>query len=343
MIGNITTGSDFRGLVNYLLNPGKTPEIIDTNLAGTDPNTMIWELNACAKQRPTTKKPVKHISIGFAPGDTSLSHQTVKDIARTLISGLGYKDNQYLVVKHDRYDPGHDRTHEHDHFHILINTIDCEGKRIHDGYDKRKLEKLLRQQELEHSLIRVPSSEDRSYKASSAGQVQRMMREIEEYQAERRIEKPTAPYMVKIQAGIDLASRDRPSLTTFLARLQQLGIDTKLKIESETIKGISYRLQEFKVRGCKLHQASFPQLIKHRINYDPNLDLAVVARVDQNQKIQLTPELKVSWSQTRMLDYVPNRLQIMLGEVSGEQQLQVEREDTITENQHPSKGFEIDL
>ena len=341
MIGNITTGTDFRGLVNYLLDPNKTPEIIDTNLAGTDSNTMIWELNACAEQRPTTKKPVKHISIGFAPGDNNLSHSTIKDIARTLISGLGYNNNQYLVVKHDRYDPGHDRTHSHDHFHILINAIDCEGKRIHDGYDKRKLEKLLRQQELEHGLIRVLSSDRRSYKASSAGQVQRMMREIEQYQADRRIKKPTVPYMVKIQAGIDMASRDRPSLTTFLARLQQLGIDTKLKIESETIKGISYRLQEFKVRGCKLHQASFPQLIKHRVNYDPNLDLTVIARVNQNQKIELTPG-EVNWSQTRMLDYVPNRLRTMLDKASGEQQLQLDRKDIVQKKQRPSKGFEID-
>ena len=148
--------------------------------------------------------------------------------------------------------------------------------------------------------------------------------------------------MVKIQAGIDLASRDRPSLTTFLARLQQLGIDTKLKIESETIKGISYRLQEFKVKGCKLHQASFPQLIKHRINYDPK-DLAVVARVDRNQKIELILGLDVSWSQTRVLDYVPNRIQKMLDKVPGKWQLQLDRKDLVKENQRPSKGFEIDL
>ena len=343
MIGNITTGTDFRGLVNYLLDPSKTPEIINTNLAGSDSSTMIWELNACAEQRPTTKKPVKHISIGFAPGDANLKHQTIEDIAQAVINGLGYDDNQYLVVKHDRYDPEHDRTHEHDHFHILVNMVSHEGKRVHDGYDKRRLEKILRQQELEHGLIQVPSSEERSYKASSTGQVQRMMREIEECQDKRRIKKPTAPYTVKIQAGIDLASRDRPSLTTFLARLQQLGIDTKLKVESGTVKGISYRLQEFKVRGCKLHQASFPQLIKHRVNYDPKQDWAVVARVNQNQKIELTPGLEVSWSQTRTQDYVPSRIQTMLDRVFSEQQLQVEKKDTAKENQHPTQGFEIDL
>jgi hypothetical protein len=85
VIGKIITGSSFRGLVNYLLDPSKTPEIISTNLAGTDRNTMIWELNACGSQRPTTKKPVKHISIGFAPDDNSLDPGTIDEIAQAVI------------------------------------------------------------------------------------------------------------------------------------------------------------------------------------------------------------------------------------------------------------------
>ena len=177
MIGNINTGSDFRGLVNYLLDPSKTPQIVDTNLAGGDRNTMTWELDTCANQRPSTKKPVKHISIGFAPDDGQLERETVEEIAISIIGGLGYDNNQYIVVRHGRVDPKHDRVHEHDHFHILINAIDFEGKRVRDSYDKKKLENILRQRETEHNLTIVASSEQRQYKASTTGQVQRMMRE----------------------------------------------------------------------------------------------------------------------------------------------------------------------
>ena len=231
-------------LVNYLLDPTKSPEIIDTNLAGFDRNEMIWELNACAKQRPNCKKPVKHISLSFAPADSDLLDQTVLDIADAVIEGLGYDDNQYLVVRHDRNDPGHDRTHEHDHFHILINMINLEGKRVRDNHDKGRLEKILRQQELKHKLAIVSSSDQRKYKAATTGQIQRMMREIEECQTGKRAKKPDAPYTIKIQSGIDLASHDRPSLSVFLARLQRLQIDPKLRIEKGLVKGISYRLQD---------------------------------------------------------------------------------------------------
>ena len=78
----------------------------------------------------STKKPVKHISVGFAPNDGELNSETIEEIAIAIIGELGYDNNQYLVVRHDRVDPKHDRNHEHDHFHILINMINLEGKRI---------------------------------------------------------------------------------------------------------------------------------------------------------------------------------------------------------------------
>ena len=338
MIGKINTGSDFRGLIDYLLDPGKTPQIVDTNLAGLDRNTMFWELNACANQRPSTEKPVKHISVGFAPDDGQLEHETIEEIAIAIVNRLGYNNNQYLVVRHDRVDPKHDRVHEHDHFHILINAINFEGKRVRDSYDKKKLENILRQQEIEHNLTIVPSSEQRNYKASTTGQVQRMMREIEEYGTGARIERPVVPHAIKIQSGIDLASHDRPSLRVFLARLQQLQIDSKLKVEEGKITGISYKLQDFKIRGCKLYRASYPQLLKHRVTCDFYKDMPAVDQANQNEKIELKPELKVDWNQIKLEDYIPIQIKQLLDLAFNEQEKQ-----TIIKHIEQSRGFEIDI
>ena len=326
MIGKITTGKDFRGLVNYLLDPTKTPQILDTNLSWLDRNDMIWELDTCAKQRPNCKKPVKHISLSFAPDDGHLLDQTILDITDAVISGLGYDNNQILVVKHGRVDPEHDRAHDHDHVHILINAIDYDGKRVTDSFDQTKLERILREQEQKHNLTTVPPSAQRNYKAPSTGQVRRMMREIEEYKSGRRKNQPQAPYMSKIQSGIDLASHDKPNLTVFLARLQQLGIEPKFRIEENNIKGISYKMQDFKVRGCKLHRASLPQLLEHRVILDEERDQVAIALVNAGEKLELAPELEVSWSQTNIRDYVPYTVQTMLREVFGSSQVELERE-----------------
>jgi stress-induced morphogen len=343
VIGNINTGGDFRGLVNYLLDPSKTPKIIDTNLAGGDRNTMTWELDTCANQRPSTKKPVKHISVGFAPDDGQLDRETIEEIAIAIINGLGYDNNQYLVVRHGRVDPKHDRVHEHDHFHLLINAINFEGKRVVDGYDKKKLENILRQQEIEHSLTIVASSEQREYKASTTGQTKRMMREVEEYKVGSTTERPTVPHAIKIQSGIDLASRDRPSLSVFLARLQRLEIDSKLRVEEGKITGISYRLQDFKIRGCKLHQASFSQLLEHRVNYDFQKDMFAVNKVNQNEIIGLKPELEVSWSQVDIKNYVPNQIKHLLERVFDEQEIQVANNFAVPEDNRKNREFEVEF
>ncbi len=312
---------------------------------------MIWELNACAKQRPSCKKPVKHISLSFAPADSDLLDQTILDIASAVIKGLGYDDNQYLVVRHDRNDPRHDRTHEHDHFHILINMINLEGKRVRDNHDKGRLEKILRRQELKHKLTIVPDSNQRKYKAATTGQIQRMMREIEECQTGKRAKKPDAPYTLKIQSGIDLASHDRPSLSVFLARLQRLGIDPKLRIEKGLVKGISYRLQDFKVRGCKLYQASLPQLLEHRVEFDPQQDLAAIELANKDEEIKLEAGLEVSWSLTNIRDYVPRKMKRMLDETRSENKLEmvderakktIKPEPKLEPERDVDRGWEID-
>lgn len=312
MIGKITTGQSFNGLVNYLLDPIKAPEIVDTNLASTDRLTMIWELNACAHQRQSCKKPVKHISIAFAPQDGKQDYWTVKDVADQVRKELGYENNQFMVVRHDRYDSSHDRAHEHDHFHLLVNMIDFEGNRVHDSFDQKKLEKILREQELAHNLTVLPSSDQRRYKTPSTGQIQRMMREIEEYQTGKRNANPVVSYTAKIQSGIDLAAHDNPNLTVFLARLQQLEIDSKLRVEQGKVKGISYKLQDFKIRGCKLHLSSFPELVQYRIRYDPKKDALAIDQANQNQRITLNPELNINWNQTNIKNYVPRKVKLAL-------------------------------
>ncbi|MDJ0572334.1 MAG: relaxase/mobilization nuclease domain-containing protein [Pleurocapsa sp. MO_192.B19] len=343
MIGKITTGKDFRGIVNYLLEPTKTPKIIDSNILSGNRKDIIWELSLCAELNSRCKNPVKHISLSFAPTDGYLFDQTVLDITDAIIEGLGYNNNQLMVVKHGRIDPGHDRTHNHDHVHILLNMVGYDGQRVKDSFDKRRLEKILREQEKLHGLTQVPSSDQRKYKTPTTGQVQRLMREMDEIESGERKEKPKAPYMSLIQSGIDLASHDKPSLKVFLARLQRLSIDPKFRLENGEVEGISYRMQDFKVRGCKLHNSSLPKLIEHRVELDSERDLIAIEMVDGGEELELAPELEVNWSQTNIRDYVPEKMKRRLDEFFGENEVEeISPADKAVELEKPeeSKKFQ---
>ncbi len=303
MIGHIEHGSDFGGLFRYLLADDKGARIIGGNSAGRTSFELTQEFNNCADQRRTTTKPVKHFIISFAPEDEYVSDAVKARIAKFAVQELGYTYNQYLVVDHHRDDPGHDWNHDHDHIHIAVNMITLDGKRVEDWQDKRQFEQILRQLEYAEKLTPVPPSKDRKRKALSHGQTQRIKREIKEFKQGIRTELPEIPLIVKLQAAIDAASSARPTMTSFLGRLQHLGIDVRPSISDRGRKGISYRLGDFKVKGSKLHNASFPKLISERgIDFDEVRDTPALEAAYQGKPVAIDNKRSLSGEE---IDQVP--------------------------------------
>ncbi|MEL7011388.1 MAG: relaxase/mobilization nuclease domain-containing protein, partial [Cyanobacteria bacterium J06588_4] len=291
MIGHIEHGSDFGGLFRYLLAEDKGARIIGGNAAGRTPSELTQEFNNCADQRRTTKKPVKHLIVSFSPADGSVTDDVKARIAKETVKELGYTYNQYVVVDHHRDDPGHDWNHDHDHIHIAVNMITLDGNRVEDWQDKRKFEEILRQLEVREQLTTVVSSKQRKRKALSHGQTQRIKREIKEFKSGDRPLIPQIPLDIKLQAAIDKASEDKPNLTTFVGRLQDLGVDVRPTISDKGRKRISYRLENLKVRGSKLHNGSFPKLIDQRgVDFDLRRDKSAMDAAANGQRVSIPIE-----------------------------------------------------
>ena len=309
MIGHIEHGSDFGGLFRYLLAEDKGARIIGGNAAGRTSSELTQEFNNCADQRRTTKKPVKHFIVSFVRDDGYVSDEVKARIASEAVKELGYTYNQYVVVDHHRDDPGHDWNHDHDHIHIAVNMITLDGKRVDDWQDKRKFEEILRQLEVREQLTTVVSSKKRKRKALSHGQTQRIKREIKEFKEGERTQLPSIPLSIKLQAAIDKASEDKPDLTTFIGRLQHLGIDVRPTISDKGRKRISYRLGEIKVRGSKLHNGSFPKLISQRgIDFDFDRDKPAMDAASSGVRVSIANEKRVTWSEIDLVNYLPSAL-----------------------------------
>lgn len=88
--------------------------------------------------RPNVKKPVCHTILSFSAEDTErLSDKVMTDLAKEYLQRMGYRDTQYLIVRHlDR---------EHPHVHICINRIDNNGKTISDSNEKYRSTKVCRE------------------------------------------------------------------------------------------------------------------------------------------------------------------------------------------------------
>ncbi len=315
MIGKITTGSNFDRLFRYLLKDDKEARIIGGDRILLEPNAteLASQFNWIASTRSTTKKPVKHISIGFAPTDGEVDDSIKVAISEAVVNGLGYTNNQWIAIAHGRNDPGHDWQHDHDHIHIVINAIDFNGERVSDSFDKTRLEKILRALEAEHDLTPVVSSNQCDRQRPKTNQLKRYQRESREYPDTA----PEIPIMAKLEAAIDVASRDKPTMTSFIGRMQQLGIDVRPYITEKGRKRISYRLGDFKVRGSKLHNGSFPKLISERgIDFDEVRDIPAIEAAYRGQSVEIDNKQSISWKQIDLDYWLPQSLKALANQPS---------------------------
>ena len=130
MIAKIVKGSNFKGVVNYILDKEKDSKILvcDGLFAGNK-DTIAMSFEVQLKMNPRVTKPVGHISLAFHKEDEHrLTDRAMAGIALEYLSAMGIRDTQILIVRH--YDK------EHPHVHIAFNRIANDGRTISDRNER---------------------------------------------------------------------------------------------------------------------------------------------------------------------------------------------------------------
>jgi Relaxase/Mobilisation nuclease domain len=355
VIGSISSGGGFGGLLGYLLAPAKDPEIIGGNVLGFQVAAIAREFHRTARKNPRVLKPVRHISISFAQEDGEINETTKEEIAHEIMVEMGYllradelpsgKENnaQYLVVNHGRQDPDHDRSHNHDHFHIMANAVNLSGKWVSNSFDYQRLEKVLRKLEEKHGLRQIACSWEKDKVAPTHGQQQRWMKETEQVAA-GTIAIATPPISEQLQDLILKVSQDRPTLAEYLDRLARAGVNmrtglvtvsrrdrlTQALVQSPTI-GLSYEFQGVKFAASDL-KASVNQLVlRQRVTFDPVGDfprLCLLESIEQSKSTKANLQ--------RAIDYAAIGRPSMTMFVQRLQQMGVQPKFRITNNRQPN-------
>ena len=140
MIAKIIKGTNFSGVVNYMLSKreGKVKVLQAIGVRSSLPNDIAHDFNLQASMRPNVQKPVCHTILSFSAHDTErLTDDVMVKIANEYIEKMGYGDTQSLIVRHS------DR--QHPHLHICINRIGNKGKTISDRNEKYRSTKICRE------------------------------------------------------------------------------------------------------------------------------------------------------------------------------------------------------
>lgn len=145
-MAKITNGSDFKGVVDYILNDKKLAEIVGSDgLRIRDQQSIINGFVMQQGLRPDVSKPVYHISLDFSVQDKEhINNEFMNTVAQEYMERMGINNTQYFVARH------YDR--EHPHVHICINRIDNDGKLISTSNDRKRSTHICKELTLKHGL-----------------------------------------------------------------------------------------------------------------------------------------------------------------------------------------------
>jgi hypothetical protein len=225
MVSNVFPGHSFYHAGRYVSKkPGA--ELLDyLGVRGYDYKLMADDFIAQSELRPSKKKACFHAALSFYPGEKP-TDETMTQIAREYLEGLGIVNTQYVIVKHT------DKAHLH--LHILANMIDNDGKPIKDGWIGLRGKKVAQQLTRKYKLIPAKGKNlDLTHlEAMSQSEVNR--------------------YKI-YQAIVDSLPHCR-TLQDLDLRLMAQGIHTQYKYKGQTqeLQGISFRIGKDRFKGSQI-------------------------------------------------------------------------------------------
>ena len=124
MMAKIVKGSDFKGVVDYIIDKKKDTQIVASEgLFMENLETIAMSFNAQSRMNDKVTKPVGHIALSFSKEDElRLTNRIMAGIALEYMERMGIKNTQFFIAQH--FDK------EHPHVHIAFNRIDNNGNTI---------------------------------------------------------------------------------------------------------------------------------------------------------------------------------------------------------------------
>ncbi len=256
-----------------------TPGLLQATLC----DTAVKSESAIREASPFGLSPVSHISISF-PFHEKPENQELEEIVEETLLGMGFEKNLYFAASHNDCN--------HFHLHIAASRINIDGECVSDWYDKRRLEKVLRNLESQFNLTPVPNSWSVERTALSTGQKRRMFRENQEFELGLRDKPADKNAVEKIQDAIETAIQPGVSFTEFIEKLKIVDVETSLKFNSEgVIQGISYSTDGVAFAGGKLGRndkaCTLKGLAMRGVKFDHYRDdLAFTRYVDKDEALE---------------------------------------------------------
>ena len=262
MIANQVKGRGFGGTLAYVL--GKDgAERIGGNMLGETAQELTAEFSESRKLKPNVSRAVYHTSLSLPAGE-HLSHDKWNAVAGRYLEEMGFKGSQYLVVKHTDT--------PHDHIHLVASRIRMtDGSVVSESRDYQRSEGVLRGIEKDYGLTRVTPSREVEHRAPSHGELELSRKGI-----------PSTK--LRLQALVDGAIVDRPTMTEFLGRMEARSVSViPNRGKHGHISGVTFLLEGEPMKGSDLGRGyTWSGLQRRGVSYEHDRDSQAASRAKEH-------------------------------------------------------------
>lgn len=146
MMAKIVHGSNFKGVVDYILDKNKEVQLVaHEGLFMENKDTIAMSFNIQSQMNGKVAKPVGHIALSFSKEDEPrLTNRVMAGIALEYMERMGIRDTQFFIARH--FDK------EHPHVHIAFNRIGNDGRTISDRNERLRSTRICKELTLKYGL-----------------------------------------------------------------------------------------------------------------------------------------------------------------------------------------------
>ena len=263
MKGNVAKpGRSFKNRVDYILKDDH--DFICSNMSSDYNNVsdLTDEFKIVSSFRQDIKKPVFHAFLSL-PKNEHLTDEQWQEIAKDYLKemNINIEKHQYICVRHNDT--------EQDHIHIVANRVGLDGSVWLGQHSAFNTIAACERLEVKHGLTITQSLKGQKSEVSAPTKA-----EIE--QALRTGEKPAR---LVLQNALQAALVGKPDLSTFVERLQAVGIEPRFNVASTgNVAGVSFSVGDVAFKGSQLGKKYSWNTIKNKVIYDKNRDDELVRR-----------------------------------------------------------------
>ena len=250
------SGKSFKNRVDYILKDDHS--FICSNMSADKNNVsdLTDEFKTVSSFRQDIKKPVFHAFLSL-PKNEHLTDEKWEEIAKDYLKemNIDIDKHQYICVRHKDTDQ--------DHIHIVANRIGLDGSVWHGQHSAFNTIAACERLEIKHGLTITKGLKGQKSDVSAPTK-----NEIE--QALRTGEKPAR---IVLQNALQAALVGKPDLSTFVERLQAVGIEPRFNVASTgNVAGCSFSVGDVAFKGSQLGKKYSWNTIKNKVIYDKNRD-----------------------------------------------------------------------